>query len=1054
MSDAKPAPPKTKKAHLPPAAVVRVRSAVVTGKVKPILPGLHVLFRTAALSAVPEKARAKGAELTSAPPPPPEPPLFQLGRVDAAGWLVPATDPLEGAAKTKGKGTDAIKLLRPLSCQTGVYDFFFVSHPDPAVARRVLANVNHHEGKYEKPDGTFLEPRELQLVQVKDDEHVLEVPESPDVLLPAIGSKVYERWLLFRDLPHRHCEAVMKQIRKLQLHLAALRYPVGEPYVPKDGDDGNLGRFDACTWNGVIAFERDYAGAHDAAKHRQSATRPFVASALPDAAVTTGTPTMDPKGPYAALLAGGKQAAEDVIKQFAKDAESDRGKKEGSLDGAPAPPPADGIVDHVAAEAIRKCLDLGLRKPDPILVPTQSGKVEGFSSWATWLRPEARSALDRWRELAELFGAPSIAASHTYRVATTDVKGAGYGRAVLSIHKSGFAIDLFNTHHVKPWSADVCYEKVGDEGNVSWRLYGKAQLAKADIDAAVEKIVKIVAPQHQALVGQGVSAVGADWIRAQLLAPFRPDATSFDEVRWDHAGTELVARLALDQSKSPYPRALEENLRCLFKHTVESFQYVRDHPSYGSDERVFKKDVTAGGGEVFVNLTCLGLLFGLTPIHAFADGWHSTRKQVTVADSRSFGAAVGAIATANDRFDVNILEDRPAGILEVVLAAVKGLKREQLVTVRDGALVRVVADDDEALTALVAGTLRSVLETHTGAAVRTSKGVSSEYADDEGLKAAVGNAALEMLRKNLELRLAAPAKSRGSVADKDLKPALVTIKEKHVAAISQRLEAIESQLEASERGVKRWRVTISRASINVERNGKAPRTAIPIADLEDSVVDAVKAWRKHTDERKLGATPDIRIDDLLYEIEPRGWTKAEPAERNVKLKADGKRLQAIQKLLALPGLASISYIAFVGTLVPPDKKAKKGKGPSVLADHSWDVSVAAGGGDLVAQLETLLTAFYRESDAGRAAKPYVFVRPVFPEPLDFELGDTVEATFPGEPIGMEWWHFQYHPGLAGKLWSSLLNDIGWTETGLGTTAAAYGFSGLGYSDADLAKPAR
>lgn len=57
---------------------------------------------------------------------------------------------------------------------------------------------------------------------------------------------------------------------------------------------------------------------------------------------------------------------------------------------------------------------------------------------------------------------------------------------------------------------------------------------------------------------------------------------------------------------------------------------------------------------------------------------------------------------------------------------------------------------------------------------------------------------------------------------------------------------------------------------------------------------------------------------------------------------------------------------------------------------------------------------------------------------------------------MEWWHFQFEPGYSGRLWSSILDLIGWTEEGLLGKAGGkpiFGLYGLGYLPKHLAAKA-
>jgi hypothetical protein len=134
----------------------------------------------------------------------------------------------------------------------------------------------------------------------KKQELLLSVAEDADWFVPQ-GSSIYKGWVLFRDMPGSgnnrkpgdiQCPPLLEQVTRLQYHLGALRYPIGNqwhPYSPepwkKNADTGkrqmlypNEGIFEAVTWNGVLAFQRD-AGAGlakqlDATKVRSVLWRP------------------------------------------------------------------------------------------------------------------------------------------------------------------------------------------------------------------------------------------------------------------------------------------------------------------------------------------------------------------------------------------------------------------------------------------------------------------------------------------------------------------------------------------------------------------------------------------------------------------------------------------------------------------------------------------------------------------------------------------------------------------------------------------------------------
>jgi len=70
-------------------------------------------------------------------------------------------------------------------------------------------------------------------------------------------------------------------------------------------------------------------------------------------------------------------------------------------------------------------------------------------------------------------------------------------------------------------------------------------------------------------------------------------------------------------------------------------------------------------------------------------------------------------------------------------------------------------------------------------------------------------------------------------------------------------------------------------------------------------------------------------------------------------------------------------------------------------------------------------------------------------------GDSITLPAPGQPIGMEWWHFQRSDLLVSdktrKQWGSFLMDVGWTRECLleNTGPALYHRAGVGYPESEL-----
>jgi len=74
-------------------------------------------------------------------------------------------------------------------------------------------------------------------------------------------------------------------------------------------------------------------------------------------------------------------------------------------------------------------------------------------------------------------------------------------------------------------------------------------------------------------------------------------------------------------------------------------------------------------------------------------------------------------------------------------------------------------------------------------------------------------------------------------------------------------------------------------------------------------------------------------------------------------------------------------------------------------------------------------------------------------------GDLVEVPAPGQPIGMEWWHFQRSDllgsGKSRRMWGDFLIEVGWTRECLleNTGSALYYRAGVGYPESELEKAA-
>src|SRR6185369_17383071 len=77
--------------------------------------------------------------------------------------------------------------------------------------------------------------------------------------------------------------------------------------------------------------------------------------------------------------------------------------------------------------------------------------------------------------------------------------------------------------------------------------------------------------------------------------------------------------------------------------------------------------------------------------------------------------------------------------------------------------------------------------------------------------------------------------------------------------------------------------------------------------------------------------------------------------------------------------------------------------------------------------------------------------------IPFQPGDVADVPAPGQPVGMEWWHYQRSDllgsGKSRRMWGQILMELGWTREGLldGAAPVLFGRRGVGYPLAELEK---
>lgn len=488
----------TQSSATPPATVVfslagRARLRCEAEHESPWLTGLHVFLRPKPVGAV---------DPYDVP--------FTVARVDAEGYLVPAF-------VTRLAKVPAIPLVPGTT-----YELYLLRHPDPEYGRRLTLMAGWASGPVLFLEREFGAPVALTpAIEVTNPkppkgppvkEVVLRVPEAPDLFHPK-GAALYAGWTLFRDMPNASCPCVRDQVSRLQHHLGALRYPVGAsgaPYVPepKKGlipdDSGRLvpapppgsaadkkipddrrptfsyefpneSVFDVATWNSVLAFQRD---------------------------AKAGRALACPKRPHDALLS----KMEPTRVEGWRRADTIRLAHDYAVT-APAPASAtcakvtvDGFVEKQTAQALTSWVTQALRRPDRVLVPLEA--TPGQTNWLLWVRDDSVAPYRAWIQSARHLGfAHGVALNHTYRDARVDAGGAGYGRAKLSIHKTGLAFDLrmHRFHFTEQGTFDVWFVREKPEGRTSWRVYGRAKKTP-NLAAQPELFTDTIAPwQYDAI---------------------------------------------------------------------------------------------------------------------------------------------------------------------------------------------------------------------------------------------------------------------------------------------------------------------------------------------------------------------------------------------------------------------------------------------------------------------------------------------------------------------------------------------------------------------------
>ncbi|MBJ6760622.1 hypothetical protein JGU66_07590 [Myxococcaceae bacterium JPH2] len=256
----------------------------------------------------------------------------------------------------------------------------------------------------------------------KPAEVVLEVPEqaTPIDYFPK-GHSLYNGWTLYADMPGRTCDGFATRVGRMQVHLAALRFPIGtqeEPYRPFDSKKGgNKGIFDLRTAAGLTRFQEH--AREGKAFQIAEAVRPLTHGQL----INFSSPVLDENS----TAHSGKTAWNYLLGENGREL-----PKEHRLEGY-----VPGLLDLSTGDAIQYWLKNGYRKPGKILL-----EVPGHPRTSIFLREDASIQLETWRKLVATFGVSyGLPSGHSFRNISTIQRGQS-GVLNNSIHKTGMAIDF------------------------------------------------------------------------------------------------------------------------------------------------------------------------------------------------------------------------------------------------------------------------------------------------------------------------------------------------------------------------------------------------------------------------------------------------------------------------------------------------------------------------------------------------------------------------------------------------------------------------------------
>ncbi|MFT3775050.1 MAG: hypothetical protein QM820_57615 [Minicystis sp.] len=635
----------TRKVKTPELLGVLVRCTA-----KHVLPGLFVIYK---VRPKPKEARQSfdmqlaELHLNLAPELGPLPPAlpddkYVLAFADSRGYLEivgEGDDPWR-----RFYGQEKASPHAPKINSAGSYDCYFVRHPSVEKARKLVRILNGEE-EADLDHMPPLQPQivELQLETVSEGKQqlVMEVEEKADAYWPR-GSANYDGWVLYRDMPHAACAPVTEVVKRLQLHLGTLRYPVGtqeKPYLPRPikGEKPKKGQppppdrylFDVAVESAAHSFQKDHNAPANALRviDRDKCHGRIVDKAPPFAAVDDSIRT-------SALTSWSFLEAEPA------DAE---------IQGGMMPVRADAVVDLATGDAIGYWLEKGLRKPKAILVDVDTS--ENNTGNTVYLRWEVGMRTKAWRELVKAMGcAYGLQSGHTFRDVTSGVNTKERGVASLSLHKTGMAVDLAvkgsegeieglkQEDYSRPVAAwPIVFERKVDERTgsairkdhvmhrIAWRLYGHSTVRMdalvSDEGSERTRLVKELADLRRSLRYYYAKRIGYG-DAGPKDAEVKKAADSIDEAIGD-----LQRRLDRDPATFVHG---------FFRSTLGQWLYDPFNPEGGRQGPIVRADlpleldyanpaagtkVTVPNAASFVNMTALARQVEMLRIGAQSSGW-------------------------------------------------------------------------------------------------------------------------------------------------------------------------------------------------------------------------------------------------------------------------------------------------------------------------------------------------------------------------------------------------------------------------------------------------